>query len=231
MAPTGKATRASRRSAILGRTRTLLPRLLALPAIAGAGVLLVACGGSSAPSSVAQEQKAETKLADDAKCLREHGVNAEVATLPGGGRGLKMGLGGRAARVPGLMHEAQKACARYQPEAQKVNLSPQQKVEGEEDVQQFAKCMREHGIKLETHTSTAGGGLGIRIGIQRSGAGGSGPNPASPAFQEAQKACQSLLPRPPGSKGAFPKGPPPAGAGPKGAGEENKSGAATTTGG
>ena len=165
------------------------PRLLAIPAVLGPAVLLVACGGSSSPSNPAQEQNAETKLADAARCFREHGVNAEVATLPGGGRGLKMGLGGRAAKVPGLMGAAQKACARYRPQPQKVNLSPQQKVEREEDVQKFAKCMREHGIKVE------GSAKDGRVQILLPGHPGTGPNPESPAFKQAQSTCQKLLPK------------------------------------
>ena len=64
----------------------------------------------------------------------------------------------------------------------------------------------------------AGGGFAVRIGIHRhAGEGGSenGPNPESPAFAAAQRACQGLMPRPPGAaKGGLSKGPPPGG-GPK----------------
>lgn len=90
------------------------------------------------------------------------------------------------------METAQKACARYRPEPKHVNLSPQQKAETEEQLQKFVKCMREHGIKVET--STQGGG--IQIGIHHVGSGG--PNPESPGFQAAQNACQKLLPKPMG---------------------------------
>jgi hypothetical protein len=183
-----------------------LPRLLAIPAVVAAGVLLVACGGSDPPSNSAagengQEQKAETKLADFAKCMREHGVNAETASMPGGGQGLKVSPG-KAGASPGAMEAAQKACARYRPEQKRVNLSPQQKVELQEAVQRFAKCMREHGIKVET--STAGGGVSISV---HRGAGSGGPNPESPVFKEAQSACQKLLPKPPGGGKGLKGGP------------------------
>jgi hypothetical protein len=155
---------------------------LALPVLA-----LGACGGSSLPtSSAANEQQAEVKLADFAKCLREHGVNAKASTGPGGeGHALRVnGAGGRA-----NMEAAQKACKKYQPEPQKLDLSPQEKVERAEAVEKFAKCMREHGI--EVHTSSSEG----RISIQIHGKpGGTGPNPESPAFQRAQQSCQRLLP-------------------------------------
>jgi hypothetical protein len=61
----------------------------------------------------------------------------------------------------------------------------------------FAKCMREHGVTV--HASTSGGGIEIQI---HKDPGSGGPNPESPAFQSAQKACSGLLPEKPGGKGA-----------------------------
>jgi hypothetical protein len=150
-------------------------------------VLLAACGGSSSSSGSAQakEQRAEVKFADFAKCLREHGVNATASVAPGGeGHALKVQGAGGAAN----MEAAQKACKQYQPEEEKVNLSPQQKVEQAEAVEKFARCMRQHGI--EVHASSAEG----RVSIQIHGKAGAGPNPGSPAFQKAQNSCQKLLP-------------------------------------
>jgi hypothetical protein len=166
--------------------------LLTILCVASASLLLAACGGSSSPSSAstaAREQQAEVKLADFARCLREHGVNAEAISHPGGGHGLKVSPG-QAGAGPAAMEAAEKACARYQPAPQKLNLSPQEKVEQEEAVQKFAKCMREHGIKVEA--STQGGGVHIAIRVHP-GQGGA-PNPESPAFQKAQHSCQKLLP-------------------------------------
>jgi len=142
-------------------------------------------------NAAATEQAQEIKFQDFAKCLREHGVNAEEATMPGGGHGLKVSPG--SAHGPAQFEAAQNACARYRPAQKNVNLSPQQKVELEERVQKFAKCMREHGIKVET----GGGGGQVRLRIQ-GGPDGGGPNPESPGFQRAQNACQKLLPKPPG---------------------------------
>jgi hypothetical protein len=163
--------------------------LLAVLCATAASLLLTACGGSSSPStsSAAKEQQAEVKFADFARCLREHGIEATAVGGPGGegGRGLQVkGAGG-----PAKMEAAQKACKKYQPEPQKLNLSPQEKVEHAEEVEKFAKCMREHGI--EVHASSAEG----RVSIQIHGKpGGAGPNPESPAFQKAQQSCQRLLP-------------------------------------
>ena len=49
---------------------------------------------------------------------------------------------------------------------------------------QYADCMRAHGVPNFPDPSAGGGGVQI----------GSGINPASPAFEAAQKACQDLLP-------------------------------------
>jgi hypothetical protein len=152
--------------------------------------LLAGCGGSSPNQSAAnrersQEAQSEARFADYAKCLREHGIDAEVESSAGEGHGLKVtpkeGAG------EGAMQAAERACARYRPQPKQVNLSPQQKVEREEAVQRFARCMREHGIKVEASAS----GSGIAIGVHP---GSGGPNPRSPAFQQAQSDCQKLLP-------------------------------------
>lgn len=186
----------SRRSAPLpaapDRRRSPLPLLAALGAIA-VSLVLAACGESSSPSSAAreqaQEQKLEAKFVEFAGCLREHGIEAEAISHPGGAHGLKIGPG--RAGSPQAMAAAEKACARYRPPPQNGNVSPQQKVEQEESAQKFAKCMREHGIK--TVEAMAGGD--VRIGIPHS-RGGGGPNPESPGFKQAQSACQKLLPGP-----------------------------------
>jgi hypothetical protein len=175
---------------------------LALASLVLPALVLSACGGSSSPStsSAAKEQQAEVKFADFARCLREHGIEAEAATGPGGeGHGLKIkGVGG-----PAKMEAAQKACKQYQPAPQKLNLSPQQKVERAEAVEKFAKCMREHGI--EVHASSSEGHVSIQI---HGGGPGAGPNPESPAFQKAQSSCQGLLPfkggKQVGARGASP---------------------------
>jgi hypothetical protein len=179
------------------RVANVSARLLALLAGLGAILLLAACGGSGhgpSASEAGQEQRAEQRDDDYARCLREHGINAEAVSGPNGGHGLKVqgGKGG-----PQSMEAAESACKKYRPEPKKVNLSPQQKVELEEGVRKFASCMREHGIKV--HASTTGGG--VRIGLQSSGSG-NGPNPESPSFQKAQQTCQHLLPGPAGKKGS-----------------------------
>jgi hypothetical protein len=175
------------------RTRPALSRVLAVAAAIAAVPALAACGGSKSPANAAaaersQEGQDEAKLAKFAKCMREHGVEAKTSSGPGH-QSLGFRVSGKAGAGRQSLETAQRACKQYQPEPKKVNLSPQEKVAQEEAVLKFAKCMREHGVNV--HGSASGG----RIQLQVGGPGASsGPNPESPSFQAAQKACRSLLP-------------------------------------
>jgi hypothetical protein len=181
--------------------------LTALAGVVLAGLALAGCGSSSSasPGSSSGSTTAGGKAADSAlkfsKCMREHGVtnfpNPEVSSNGQVGLKIKGGPGSLGAS-PQTMEAAQKACQHFA-EGLEPKLSPQEKVEREEAVQKFAKCMREHGINVHAETSS---GL-VRIGIH-GGPGSGGPNPESPAFQAAQKACQGLLP----FKGGHPSGGP-----------------------
>jgi hypothetical protein len=162
------------------QTPALSARLLAAAAVAGAGVALVACGGSHAPAPAATaEQKAEVKFQDFARCLREHGIEAEAD-----GHGIKVNGHSEAA-----MLAAEKSCAKFRPPAQggPDRMSARERVDTEEKLQRFARCMREHGVQVEV--DAPGGRPQINIH-----ATAGGPNPESPAFQAAQKACSKLLP-------------------------------------
>ncbi|MGO9319447.1 MAG: hypothetical protein ACLQBY_01400 [Solirubrobacteraceae bacterium] len=177
--------------------RPQLAPIAVLGAIA-AVLVLAACGGSSSPSPKSAAAKAADNALSFSKCMREHGVkdfpNPEIS---GGRVSLRVKAGGPGGLdvSPQTMEAAQNACKRFQP-AEQTNLSPQEKVERQEAVLKFAKCMREHGI--DVHASTAGGGVQIQI---HPGGAGAGPNPDSPSFQDAQKACQGLLPGPKGGGG------------------------------
>ncbi|HEX4564585.1 MAG TPA: hypothetical protein VH115_09030 [Solirubrobacteraceae bacterium] len=163
-----------------------------------ASILLAACGGSgTSTNSVASSEKSrEQQFLQFSKCLREHGINLPTPT--GGG---PVRIQGNGNITPQRMEAAQAACRKYAP-ANRLKLTPQQRVEREEAVQKFAKCMREHGIKIEAKTSGGGAEIGIHVGR-----GEGGPNPASPAFETAQKACQAYLPKPPGGRLGGPGGP------------------------
>jgi predicted lipoprotein len=161
--------------------------LLAALGLLAAGLALSACGGSSTPSDPAAS--AADSALKFSQCMREHGVKdfPNPETTAGGATRLAFkGEGGS----PATMEAAQKACQHFQEEGgEGPELTPQEKVEHEEAVQKFAKCMREHGIKVEA----SGGGVQVKIGLGPGGPGAGKPKP-SPALQAAQEACQGLLP-------------------------------------
>jgi hypothetical protein len=141
---------------------------------------LAACAGSSSQSNARAkaelaERRAEAKLAEYARCLREHGVSAAV-----NGTGVKIGAGSIGLESSGA---ALAGCARLRSAAGgRVNASPQQRVEQEERGRRFAKCMRGHGINVPNPKI-----LGAAAGNQEVYL--PGLNLGSPAVQSAAKAC------------------------------------------
>ncbi len=161
----------------------------AAAAALAAGVVLAGCGGSrsaagAAASERAAEHKSETRFEEFAKCLREHGVDAEARSPSGGPNGIKIspGRGGATA-----MEAAEKACRAYRPEPKRTGPPSPEDVQHEQALLEFAKCMRGHGF--DAHAELRGGSLGIFIRPHP----GSRPNPENPVFQAAQKACSGLV--------------------------------------
>jgi hypothetical protein len=146
---------------------------------------LGACGGSDSKASADTSQGNEQQILTFTRCMREHGVNISTPNGPGGGPVKVTGT------TPQVMEAAQKACARYQPQGGAEKLSPAERARREDQVREFARCMREHGVEVQTQTSNGD----VRIGINANGV-----RPESPAFQAAQKACESYLPKPPGGR-------------------------------
>jgi hypothetical protein len=167
---------------------------LAVLCAAATSLALTACGGSASGSAASSEKDGGQDLVKFAQCMREHGVNV---TTPTGASGEIKITGTATAANPHALEAAQAACKRYQPSAGKQNISPAERASLEDASVKFAQCMRSHGVNVPNPTtSAAGGGFSIRI---QGGPGG--VNPSSPGFQSAQKACQGLLPKPPGATG------------------------------
>ncbi len=186
-------------------------RLLAslAPAIAVA-VLVAACGGSSKPSTSASgntstaassqtttgPSKAEIAARLSlARCLRGQGINVPDPSPTTGGFGGAGGVGGEARRLfqqygQTRFQAALTACRQYAVKSfPALALSPAQRAQREQQLLQFAQCMRSHGVDIPDPTPNASGGLGLGLGralrtIDR----------ASPVFKSALSACQSLRP-------------------------------------
>jgi hypothetical protein len=176
--------------------RRLVAASLVVVALA---VGLSACGSSSSGStqtaaSTGAQAAARLNLA---KCFRAHGINVPDPSTGGGPAG-----GGNLFRELRNYSQAQvtaarQACQKYLSAAfPRLNISPQQRAQLQQQLVKFAQCMRSHGVNVPDPTfnnnGTPGGGAGGGFGF---GGGFRSGQRNSPAFQAAAKACQSLRPR------------------------------------
>jgi hypothetical protein len=153
-----------------------------------ASTAFAACGGSgiSSATNASSDANNEQQLVDFSRCMREHGVEASASESPSGG-----GVNLKVTATPGApgtgqqtVEAAQKACRRYLPNGGiPPKLSPAEEAARAEQVQKFARCMRSHGVEVQTEVN------GARVGIRIRDV-----DPQSPTFVAAQKACQGLMP-------------------------------------
>jgi hypothetical protein len=144
-----------------------------------ASLALAACGGSGSETNASTKTDNEQQALNFTRCMREHGVNISAPNGPGG----PIKVTGTNQQV---MEAAQKDCARYRPQGGPEKLSPAERAAREDQLHEFARCMRSHGIEVQTQTGSGA----LRIGISATAV-----KPESPAFQAAQKACQGYLPK------------------------------------
>jgi hypothetical protein len=189
-----------------------MPKLLATCALTGALALgISACGSSSANTSTSSAAGGGTSTVSNsttyqarlnlAKCLRSHGLNVPDPS-PNGGLAGGGGGGGifRSLRSQPNFQSALQACSQYTRQAfPRLNLSPAQRAQFQQDLVKFAECMRAHNIDIPDPSTTAGGGFGIFRSLPSS-------ERNSPAFQSALQACRSNIPfrrggGPPGAGG------------------------------
>jgi hypothetical protein len=170
---------------------------VAVPLAAASSLALAACGGGS-PSSPAASASADDAALKFARCMRQHGVAFPDPS----------GSGPQSVQIkdPRAFDAADSACARYRPAGPKTKLTPAQQAEFQDKALQFSRCMRSHGVNVPDPQTTGNGGA-IKV-IHGAGAGGrTGPDPSSPVFQSAQKACESLLPKGGGTQTLHSEGP------------------------
>jgi hypothetical protein len=196
---------------------------LALGLAAGFGVLLLAggctpravdpdvatVGGTAAagPGTTVPAKDPREAALDFARCMREHGVDMPDPEVgEDGGIGISIGADAGSADAP-AMEAAQEACqpaldAALQQDSRKPD--PAEEARLRENALKFAQCMRDHGVDLPDPTFEGGG----RVMARQGGPGDrSGPDPDSPVFEEAQKACADLMG---GNLQVHRAGPPPA---------------------
>jgi hypothetical protein len=179
---------------------------LATAAVAVA-TLLVACGGGSDGSGVANLPSGTSGAAGSApsgasggdplaysKCMRAHGVEnfpdpnskgeIQLDATPGNGLGPD----------DPQMQAATKACQSLMP-----GPSDAERQQFYESGLKFSQCMRSHGVQMpDPQPPSAGGVPDTQSNSGQSPSGpstaGSGPDPDSPHFQSALEACQSFIP-------------------------------------
>ncbi|MEV3927248.1 hypothetical protein [Actinomadura coerulea] len=171
------------------RRRTLAALALA-PALA---LGLQGCGGEGAGGGgTAKAASDDQKMREFARCMRANGVdmpdpkNGRIeirASARPGGHG-KGGPGKDGPEADGGVQAAQKKCAHLMPNGGKP---PKPKPEELAKMRAFAKCMRDHGVGAFPDPEPDGG-MKIRAGK------GTGLDPESRTFKNAQKACAKLSP-------------------------------------
>jgi hypothetical protein len=153
---------------------------------------LAACGSSGSSSNTtasATGAQFQARL-DLAKCFRAHGINVPDPSSGGGPAGGAGGIFRSLRNYPqAQLNAARQACGAYFSKAfPRLNLSPAQRAQFQQQLVKFAQCMRSHGIDVPDPSTNGAGGFGFQRqfrSIDRN----------SPAFQAASKACASLRPR------------------------------------
>jgi hypothetical protein len=171
------------------------------------GVLTLAvagCGGGNNSDGVASlngankptttttgplsKQDAKQAALAFARCMRQNGIDMPDPQFSGNRitQEFKAGPGSKGPDDP-KFKAAQQACNKYLPNGgQPPKLNPQER----QQLVEFARCMREHGIDVPDPDPNGG------IVVKRSGANGrTVPEPEDdPKFKAAQQACEQNLP-------------------------------------
>jgi hypothetical protein len=191
----------------------LTPRRSAMSAAAITCVvgLLAACGGGddsdspdvasldggttaeSSPDDTANDDEVteadrEQALLDYAECMRDHGIDMPdpQITEEGGGVLIEQDAGPGMDPESDKFQEADAACQPILEDAMgDVEVDPEQQAEMQEQLLEYAQCMRDHGIDMEDPVFDEDG----RVEIQANGGPRSGDPRDDEDFQAADEAC------------------------------------------
>jgi hypothetical protein len=155
---------------------------------------LAACGSSSSSPGTAgagSGSGAYNQGLAFARCMRSHGVpnfpdpkasgngGIEIQATQRGGSGQSLKINGVPVNAPAFQ-SAQQACHSLLPNG---GRPPQLSASQRQAMLQFSQCMRAHGLTNFPDPQFSGGRVGLQI------RDGSGLDPNSPAFKQAQAAC------------------------------------------
>jgi hypothetical protein len=172
-------------------------RYAILLCLAGAGLSLTACGGTSSPGAGGSTSPQDTAAANAkslqfAQCMRTHGV-PNFPDPTGGRIDLQVQQTPNSTTVNGAQvngpafKSAMKDCQADLPNGGHPTAA--QTAEAKSKALAMAKCMRTHGVPNFPDPQFQSGPNGA-VGVKISGAG---IDPNSPAFQAAQKACVGIF--------------------------------------
>jgi hypothetical protein len=157
-----------------------------LVAAVAATASLAACGGETPTAAENREASNRKAMLDLARCMRENGIDMPDPQFEGGRVTQRMG----GPNVdPEKLRKAEQACAKYREAIKPPEMSDEDKEKFRKAALEHARCMREQGIDMPDPQFDENGGAQIRM--RR----GSGIDPNSAKFREAQEACRDKLPR------------------------------------
>jgi hypothetical protein len=159
-----------------------------IASLGGGTTTTAGAGASGGGGALTGDGEGDDRFYKFAACMRGKGVDIPDPEAGGGPVRVERGKG-MAVEDP-KFQEAQKECGKELGDMGPGNMDPAKRQEFQDKALAFAKCMREQGIDMPDPTFGDGGMIQQRIEGDVS--------PDAPKFQEAQKACESLMPMPPG---------------------------------
>lgn len=165
---------------------TVLALLVVLSACAQPAGPGVARGNPSASATASSSASGNRDPVGFAKCMRANGVPKFPDPDKDGGISIGSDMGFDPNST--TFKNAQKACQKFMPPP-----SAAEQAEAYKNGLKYAKCMRDNGVK-NFPDPEKDGGTRIEAGP------GSGMDPESPAYQKAEKACQSIMGGPGGHR-------------------------------
>jgi hypothetical protein len=180
----------------------------ATPSSSGVISLATATPSTDASAAPSESVDPELAIADFEACMKEHGVDVQIA-IAGDGEGPSTGgfrappnageaqpNGGNGGERPDekALEEADRACRHLLPSGMMGDPNATMDPEMADKLLDFSKCMRDHGIDFPDPQFEGGG---VRIQMDE------GMDPESQAFKDAQAACGDMLP---GGRGGITSG-------------------------
>jgi hypothetical protein len=146
---------------------------------------------SDGTDAAGTEEDLEEQALEFAQCMRENGVPDFPDPQVDGGRIQMGGPGGGENFDQEAVEKAMEACEDLAPRGG-GNFSEEDRQEMQDAALEHAQCMRENGVPDFPDPEFSDGGAMIEL---------DGIDPESPAFKEAQEACEDKLPNRPGDDG------------------------------